>query len=51
MTQKVREIHSLNVPRDAVCEVIKDLDPEGLESTSNFSNVSFFTGNLRVIYW
>ena len=32
MTQKVREIHNLKVPRDIVYEVMKDVDPEGLET-------------------
>ncbi|XP_066925387.1 uncharacterized protein [Clytia hemisphaerica] len=32
MSQKIREVHSLKVPRDMVYEVMKELDPEGLES-------------------
>ena len=32
MTQKVREIHRLNVPREMVYDVMKDISPEGLES-------------------
>ena len=32
MTQKIREIHKLNVPRDIVYDMMKDIDPEGLES-------------------
>jgi len=30
ITQKVGEMHSLNVPQDIVYEVMKDIDPDGL---------------------
>ena len=32
MQQKVREIHGLNVPRDVVYAVMKDVSPEGLQA-------------------
>ena len=32
MYQKVREVHGLNVNRDLVYDVMKDICPEGLES-------------------
>lgn len=31
LTQKIREIHSLRVTREAVYTVMQDVDPEGLE--------------------
>ena len=31
MTRKIREVHQLNVPRDVVYNLMKDIDPEGLE--------------------
>eukprot|EP00111_Clytia_hemisphaerica_P012372 TCONS_00036343-protein len=32
ITQKVREVHKLKVPRDVVYNVMRDLDPDGLAS-------------------
>ena len=32
MTQKIREVHSLKVPRDLVYGIMSELDPDGLES-------------------
>ena len=32
MQQKVREIHGLNVPRDVVYAVMKEVSPEGLQA-------------------
>ena len=32
MTQKIRDAHNLKVPRDLIYDVMKELDPEGLQS-------------------
>ncbi|PFX33558.1 Carbohydrate sulfotransferase 13 [Stylophora pistillata] len=40
MQQKVREIHGLNVPRDVVYAMMKEVSPEGLQARGGFKSIS-----------
>ena len=49
MAQKIREIHHLNVPRDVVYEVMKDIDPDGLEARGNVGQKKGRKRNKRFV--
>jgi len=34
MCQKIREVHGLKIPRDVIYDVMKEVNPEGLEARS-----------------
>lgn len=56
MQQKVREIHGLNVPRDVVYAVMKEVSPEGLQARGGVGKAkrhrranTFVTGVSRLL--
>ena len=56
MQQKVREIHGLNVPRDVVYAVMKEVSPEGLQARGGVGKArrhrrtnAFVTGVSRLL--